>query len=273
MTDFGMKVSKEGFDVGTAAIKDLVLHSEHFGIKIGKVGSTTFSVTSGSGGSTTVAHGMGYTPGFLAFIKFGGTKYFPPSSWNIDSNYEQFLASSDGTNLNFSVDSNANTSYTATVYYFILVDPAQPTVPASGVASTGSYGIKISKPGVDVKAAKDTELVFSSKFNTFKVAGTGTGSLTSDITNPQTATIAHGMGYVPAFMVFTEIHAGFGEPSTGDFYMSPHSPPASIGGSLVDETIICSIDSTNLHILMGKVVVNTGRVINYKYVFFHNQIE
>lgn len=272
MTDFGMKVSKDGFDAKTASIKDLVLHSEHFGIKIGKVGSTTFSVTSGVGGSGTVAHGMGYTPGFLAFIKFGNTKYFPPSSWNHEGNYEQFLASSDGTNLNFSVDSNASSSYTATVYYFILVDPAQPTSPASGVAATGDYGIKISKPGIDVKTAKDTELVFSSKFNTFKVAETGTGSLTSDATNPKTATIPHSLGYVPAFMVFSEIHAGFGNPSTGDFYMMPSSPPASIGGSLVTDTLIVAIDSSNLHIRMGSLFVANTKVINYKYVIFHNQI-
>lgn len=125
MGDWGIKVSGNGVDVQTADIKDLALHSEHYGIKIASSGSTTFSVTSGAGGSKTVAHGLSYIPGFLAFCKFNGDKYFPPSSWNYESGYEQFLASSDSTNLNFSIDSNAIASYTATVYYFILVDPGQ----------------------------------------------------------------------------------------------------------------------------------------------------
>lgn len=125
MGNWGVKVSNTGIDVKTGAIKDMVLHSEHYGIKIASQGSTTFPVTSGVGGSKTIAHGLSYIPGFLAFCKFGASKYFPPSSWNHESNYEQFLASSDATNLNFSVDSNATSNYTATVYYFILVDPGQ----------------------------------------------------------------------------------------------------------------------------------------------------
>ena len=125
MTDFGLKVSKDGFDARTAAIKDLVLHSEHFGIKIAAQGTVNISVTSGVGGSASVAHGLGYVPGFLAFCKMTGTKVYPPSSWNYEGNYEQFLASSDSTNLNFSIDANANSNYTAVVYYYVLVDPGQ----------------------------------------------------------------------------------------------------------------------------------------------------
>ena len=124
MGDWGIKVSNTG-DTKSAAIKDQALHSEHYGIKIASQGETTFTVTSGVGGSKTIAHGLSYIPGFLAFIKFNGSKYFPPSSWNYEGNFEQFIASSDGTNLNFSVDSNASSTYTATVYYFILVDPGQ----------------------------------------------------------------------------------------------------------------------------------------------------
>lgn len=135
------------------------------------------------------------------------------------------------------------------------------------------YGIKISKPGFDVKTCADKDLVFSSKFDTFRVHSTGVGSFTSDATNVKTATIAHSLGYVPAFMVFSEIHAGFGNPSTGDFFLSPHSPPASIGGSLVDQTIMASIDSSNLYIRMGSLVVANTKVINYKWVIFHNQMQ
>ena len=132
------------------------------------------------------------------------------------------------------------------------------------------YGIKISKPGFDVHTASDKDLVFSSKFDTFKVALTGTGDFTSDFSTNQVDTIAHGLGYTPAFLVYSEVHAGFGEPSTGDFYMLPHSPPFGIGGSLITQTIMATADSTNLYVRLGAEVVLSGRVINYKYVIFHN---
>lgn len=120
-----MKVSKDGVNVKTGDIADMVLHSEHYGLKIALQGSTTFTVTSGAGGSKSIAHGLSYIPGFLAFCKMTGSKYYPPSSWDYESGFEQFLASTDATNINFSIDSNAITNYTATVYYFILVDPGQ----------------------------------------------------------------------------------------------------------------------------------------------------
>lgn len=134
------------------------------------------------------------------------------------------------------------------------------------------YGIKISKPGFDVKTCADKDLVFSSKFDTFRVHSTGIGSFTANGAL-QTATIAHALGYVPAFMLFTEVHAGFGEPSTGKFYMAPHSPPFSIGGSLNTDTIIASIDASNLYLRLGSLVVAPTKVINYKWVIFYNQME
>lgn len=125
MGDYGIKISKNSVEVLTGDIKDMVLHSEHYGMKIASQGTANISVTSGSGGSTTVAHGRSNVPGFLAFCKMTGSKVFPPSAWNYEGNYEQFLASSDGTNLNFSIDSNASSNYTAVVYYYILVEPSQ----------------------------------------------------------------------------------------------------------------------------------------------------
>lgn len=125
MTDFGMKISQEGYDVRNAAIKNMTLHSEHYGLKIIAQGTNSFTVTSGVGGSGTVAHGLSYIPGFLAFAKMTGTKIFPPSAWNYEAGYEQFIASSDATNLNFSISSAATSTYTAVVYYYVLADPGQ----------------------------------------------------------------------------------------------------------------------------------------------------
>ncbi len=125
MADYGMKISKAGFDVKTADIDDLILHSEHYGIKIVAEGVVSFSVTSGSGGSGGLEHGLNYTPAFMAFLTGGTGKAFPPSSWDYDKNYEQFVAQSGPDTLNFSIDANANSNYTAYVYYYIFAEVAQ----------------------------------------------------------------------------------------------------------------------------------------------------
>ena len=129
--------------------------------------------------------------------------------------------------------------------------------------------MKVSKPGFDVKTCDDDDLVFSSKFDTLRVFATGTGSFTAN-GSTQTHELTHNLGYEPAFFVYSEVHASAGNPTTGDFYMMPHSPPASIGGSLVTDTIICAVDTTKLYIRMGSLVVASTKVINYKYVVFYN---
>jgi len=76
MTDYGIKVSNDGVDVKTGDVEDMTLHSEHYGIKIVAQGSASFLVSSGSGGSTTVAHGLAYAPAFLALRKCLGEVRF-----------------------------------------------------------------------------------------------------------------------------------------------------------------------------------------------------
>lgn len=56
------------------------------------------------------------------------------------------------------------------------------------------YGIKISPNGVDVKTAADKDLVYTTKYNAMKIFKHGSGS--------GGASIAHGAGYIPAFVSF-----------------------------------------------------------------------
>ena len=62
MGNYGMKISKDGYDVKDASIKNLILTSEANQWKTHLKGSVTF--TSGSQ-TVTIAHGLGYTPAFL----------------------------------------------------------------------------------------------------------------------------------------------------------------------------------------------------------------
>ena len=69
-----------------------------------------------------------------------------------------------------------------------------------------NVGVKMSQTGVDVQAAQNDELIFSTDFNLFKIVGTGTGSCTppaswaaSEVVRD---TVPHNLGYKPAFLAF-----------------------------------------------------------------------
>lgn len=68
------------------------------------------------------------------------------------------------------------------------------------------YGIKISKDGVDVLSAAEIDLVFTSKYKTFKVIQTGTwsGNIAGAGGNV-TVDISHSLGYDPGSLVFMNI--------------------------------------------------------------------
>lgn len=73
MTDYGIKISKDGFDVKTAAIKNLILTSKANQFKIHLKGSLTFTANNQT---KTVSHGLGYTPSYIAYEKVSGSSYY-----------------------------------------------------------------------------------------------------------------------------------------------------------------------------------------------------
>lgn len=61
-----------------------------------------------------------------------------------------------------------------------------------------SFGIKISKPGFDVGTCSDFNLIFSSKYDIFRISTTGTGTFNTG----GSAVINHNLGYSPAYLVY-----------------------------------------------------------------------
>lgn len=55
---YGIKISKEGIDVGTASGNDLILNSSSNTLKVNSVGT----------GESTINHNLGYIPPFLSYI-------------------------------------------------------------------------------------------------------------------------------------------------------------------------------------------------------------
>ena len=69
-----------------------------------------------------------------------------------------------------------------------------------------NVGIKVSQLGVELNESDDEQLVYSSKFDTLKIHMEGNGTANPDLAGSAvTETIAHGLSYIPAFTVFTEI--------------------------------------------------------------------
>ena len=96
MADYGIKITKAGQDVATAADKDLVWSSKYNGMKIKKHDTRA---TAGS-----VAHGLGYVPTFLNFVESSG-------QYRLEYDYNETYI--DATNIVFADVNN---------FYFIFVD-------------------------------------------------------------------------------------------------------------------------------------------------------
>lgn len=125
MGDYGIKISKPGFDVKTAAVKDQIFNSSYNNFKIVAQGQTTITVgsTAGTEYITNIAHGLSFTPGHMEFFQHRSTtKSYTPGGNNGDGLDGFAYGRADGTNLALVTVSNG-TAYTATVYYYIFADP------------------------------------------------------------------------------------------------------------------------------------------------------
>jgi hypothetical protein len=124
------------------------------------------------------------------------------------------------------------------------------------------YGLKVSQPGVDVKTARDDQLVFSSKFQTLHVFQQGSGTVTDS--GGRLITIAHNLGYPPKFLVHTTLdQSTFGNSS--EFFISPYDiNGGGITDWIGDHSVISWVDSTNLYIQFGS---------DFGYKEFHTEMD
>jgi len=95
MANYGIKISKDGYNVGTASLENLVLSSKANQFKIHLQGSLTFT---SDNQTKTVSHNLSYTPSYIAFIKDSANSYynfeFGGQSY-IDDSVLSFLADTD----------------------------------------------------------------------------------------------------------------------------------------------------------------------------------
>lgn len=125
MADYGIKITKDGYDVSTATLAQQTFNSEKNSLKIASEGSTT-STASGQR-TVTIAHGLSVVPGCLVFFQVSSNgKWYPGFTTEDASSYLVSVEPyTDSTNLNLRIDNANPGTTTVKVYYYIFVDPGQ----------------------------------------------------------------------------------------------------------------------------------------------------
>ena len=121
----------------------------------------------------------------------------------------------------------------------------------------GDYGFKVSKTGFDVLTAADENMSMSSKLNSFKIYAQGAIHKAVAPSNNYTVTVAHNLGYKPAFLVFSDSVVGGGKR-----FQLPFNDGVEYATS--DATV----DNTNLNIYISTGIFSgTGNLDMYYYIF------
>ncbi len=96
-----------------------------------------------------------------------------------------------------------------------------------GLDSSGTqlWGLKVAQPGIDVTTATDSQLIFNSQQNVFKIVKTATLSVTTTAvavgsSGSDSVSYTHNLGYTPAFVYYLDY--------TGPFSSAIYDP-SSIG--------------------------------------------
>lgn len=187
---YGIKIAKPGFNVRTADPKDLILSSEFNSIKIKEVKQTQFTKTGAPGETFEIAHTLGYTPGYIAFVRIG-TRWWGDIGEDPVSGMK-WISWIDNGKFYIYCTSGASTVFTVRVY--LMIDESDDAEAQTQFANP--YGIKIAQPGVNVRDAYDQELVFASNFLTLKHVATASFTYTASAGEQ---TVAHGLDFIPAW--------------------------------------------------------------------------
>lgn len=131
-----------------------------------------------------------------------------------------------------------------------------------------SYGLKITKPGINVGTATEPrDFIFNSEYSSVKIALEGTSSVTIAAGGTSIGTITHSLNFVPLAMVFSELN-----PSSGRYYQGAAFPhPADDVGPYMNPTGVTfdysKVDNTKLYVSY----INAGtasKTVKFKYYIF-----
>ena len=203
-----MAVSQKGYDVKTCDARFLAFSSSFQTLKIFNTFTATTTIPSSGTNTITITHNIGYYAPYLIVYNGStgsGSRGTGSSFLNNDGSFE-ITARQYANSLQIDVpngfdlfgSSNGNTVY-FTVYIFLddfrSVSPLTINTGSSSGVSSNDYGMRISKPGFDVKTCDDVDCSFSTSFFNQIVHMKGTIYGLNNVT--------HALGYIPNFLNFT----------------------------------------------------------------------
>lgn len=132
----------------------------------------------------------------------------------------------------------------------------------------GNYGMKVTLPGKDITSTEPKDYVLNTAYGAVKVYAESPSKTYETITinNGSYAdiTIAHGLSFVPLFMLFTEL-----KPGSGHWYMGMGVDELA---DLVDVAGAVKIDYTNSYVDSTYIKIRytntTGSNLTVKYYYF-----
>lgn len=129
--------------------------------------------------------------------------------------------------------------------------------------SDGTTALKVAKPGFEVSTATNSQLVFNSNQDIFKIVGTGTGvaptvTTGADGTNTYsgfaTNPYPHGLGFTPAIIAYYL-------QSANSYVLMPYSEVVSASapqGGIISSIYRTTVDSNNVYIFHYVVTYSPG---------------
>lgn len=183
LNDYGIKISKAGFDALTAADNDLLFNSSWPSTQIAKV----VAVTAGE----PVAHGLGFPP--VAFM-LGGTTY-RTTMYGLDVDDTNIYPRDTGTAVIYHIDISTDIEYpfTATQSINTTYDP--------------DYGIKMVKEGGDIDSTDLRDYILHSRCGSPLILAVKTQE-TVNASNPTVVQYTSKMGYPTLNFGYAGVRAG-----------------------------------------------------------------
>lgn len=122
-----------------------------------------------------------------------------------------------------------------------------------GTYADGTTALKVAEAGVEVGTATDSQLVFNSNQDFFKIVKTdtilipGTGNQSPFATGATGLTVVHNLGYIPAFSayVFVPVVAVAGQPPVSSWNQS--FPAITSDANQMTYNLQCGTDAANIY--------------------------
>ena len=125
MSNYGIKISKPGYDIDNASLINQIFNSQKNCIKLSQIAGTVNSTLSASGGSETheINHGFSFTPGFLVWFQIDGSGewYFMYTSGNL-IDYINCNPYTNDSKLYIPLVNNDDAQHTVVAHYVVFAD-------------------------------------------------------------------------------------------------------------------------------------------------------